>query len=217
MNQPVMYFGYGSLVNRATRESSEKVVPATLHGWERQWAHHAHSLAEKKSPDRLGVCPLTISERSGSVIDGVLAEISIADLPLLDKRERGYERLSLSASRFSFEPASSGPDAAQICTDKDIAPDSTIYVYRSLESQAGWANEQYPLIQSYIDVVLSGYRSLFGEQGVKRFLMSTSGWNGPLVNDRDNPIYPRAVVLGKDELAWIDAVMEEVRQSSPRS
>ena len=217
MNQPVMYFGYGSLVNRDTRDPSEKVLPATLHGWERQWAHHAHSLAREESPDRLGVCPLTISESASSAIDGVLAEISADDLPLLDKRERGYERLTLQASRFSFEPASISPDAGLVLDEKNMARVSIVYVYRSLEAQRGWANDQYPLIQSYIDVVLSGYRRLFGEQGVRRFLASTRGWDGPLVNDRDNPIYPRAVKLGDKELAWIDTLIEEVRQSSQRS
>ena len=73
------YFGYGSLVNRRTRAAEEVAIPATLHGWIRQWSHQArrpwqrpnahHAVAEQSGH---GVCAVSVEQRDHSAIDGVL-------------------------------------------------------------------------------------------------------------------------------------------------
>lgn len=201
----VYYFGYGSLVNRLTRSPSEKFYKATLQGWERQWAHRA-DIPEFATgyPERigcLGICPLTIARRPGCRIDGVLAELNRDQLPSLDRRERGYDRLALPASDFDIEGEING---------------SEIYVYRSSDVRYGWADDQYPLAQSYVDVVVSGYRSLFDDDGVARLLASTRGWDLPTLNDRSNPAYGRALQLDTTELALIDEYLGQVRDNNNR-
>ncbi len=60
---------------------------------------------------------------------------------------------------------------------------------------------------SYLDVVIQGYLTEFGEEGAARFFETTSGWNAPLLNDRAAPLYPRAQSLTVDETAFIDQAL----------
>ena len=69
------------------------------------------------------------------------------------------------------------------------------------------------MAQSYVDVVISGYHSLFGADGVERLLASTKGWNLPTMNDRSNPAYGRAIDMDKAELALIDSFLDPVRKN----
>ena len=48
-----------------------------------------------------------------------------------------------------------------------------------------------PIALSYLDVVVQGYLAEFGEAGVARFFETTDGWDAPVLNDRDAPIYRR--------------------------
>jgi len=197
MSEQMYYFGYGSLVNRQTRDESEQVIPATLHGWERQWAHRAEipGLADTcvSRNHCQGICALTIVESQGCAIDGVLARIDPTELQDLDRREAGYDRLSLDSARFTIDG------------DVDV---SSIYVYRSTVEKYGWANDVYPVAQSYVDVVITGYQDLFGDDGVSRFMDTTRGWNGPILSDRDLPAYVRALMFDRDKLQQIDTVLD---------
>ncbi len=187
------YFGYGSLVNRKTRPESEPWQRATLRGWAREWGHRANRPWRHESGDAAvtgrGVSALSVRQRDGSAIDGVLVPIALADLPLLDAREEGYYRVELPASDFSV--------------DTPLSVDRVI-MYVSSDEQSGWANSEFPLIQSYIDCVIDGFNALFGVDGVQRFLDSTDDWTLPLYNDRNNPLYPRAIELTPEQREQTD-------------
>ena len=75
------FFGYGSLVNRATH-SYPGAIPARLPGWRRVWVHTAARpvayLSAEPAPD--------------VVIDGLLAEVPGGDWSALDLREAAYLR-----------------------------------------------------------------------------------------------------------------------------
>ena len=191
-NDFATYFGYGSLVNRKTRPQNEPWQRATLTGWSRQWAHRAdrpwqqsgHSNNFAGDFSGLGVSALTVKATPGSRIDGVLVPIAVADLAQLDAREAGYDRLEIPASEF--------------IVDTPLTVE-TVIMYVSGAERSGWANHDYPLIQSYIDCVLDGFNALFGADGVDRFMATTEHWTLPLYNDRAQPLYPRAIALTDDQ------------------
>ncbi|WP_022705180.1 gamma-glutamylcyclotransferase family protein [Pseudorhodobacter ferrugineus] len=75
------FFGYGSLVNRATHGYGQ-AEPARLRGWRRVWVHTAvRPLAY-----------LSVERDAGTVIDGLIAHVPGGDWAALDAREHGYSR-----------------------------------------------------------------------------------------------------------------------------
>ncbi len=78
------FFGYGSLVNRATHDYP-KARPLRVSGWARTWAHT--TLRE--------VAFLTAVRNPKGAIDGLSADVPFGDWAALDKREYAYERLVL--------------------------------------------------------------------------------------------------------------------------
>lgn len=195
-NSTICYFGFGSLVNRDTRPASEKAVKATLRGWERHWAHHALGFAD----DSRSCCSLTVQQVNGreSAIDGVLVTIDKADLPELDKRETGYDRINIPSASFLIHDALS-----------DVSADIAMYV--SKPEHTAPADAGHPILQSYIDCVMAGFEQQFGVDGLDRLMRSTQGWYGPIENDRAHPRYPRAVTLASDVLARYDSLLERIR------
>lgn len=75
------FFGYGSLVNRATHVYAP-CHPARLAGWRRRWVH----------TDGRGTPFLTGVRDAASVIDGLVALVPGGDWAALDLREEGYLR-----------------------------------------------------------------------------------------------------------------------------
>ncbi|MFN3938173.1 MAG: gamma-glutamylcyclotransferase family protein [Gemmobacter sp.] len=75
------FFGYGSLVNRATHDYPG-ARRARLAGWRRLWVH---------TPSR-PVAFLSAEPAPGVVIEGLLAEVPGGDWAALDAREHAYAR-----------------------------------------------------------------------------------------------------------------------------
>ncbi|MEL6521196.1 MAG: gamma-glutamylcyclotransferase family protein [Pseudomonadota bacterium] len=75
-------FGYGSLVNAATR-SFPSAGPGHLAGWRRVWRH---------LPGQT-VATLSVERADGFEIEGMVAEVAAEDWPALDEREALYRRV----------------------------------------------------------------------------------------------------------------------------
>ncbi len=169
------FFGYGSLVNRATH-SYPDAQTAQLKGWRRAWV---------KTPAR-DVVFLSVVKDLSSTIDGLIAAVPDADWAALDAREGGYDRIkSHNAVTHTMTPAPEiahyAVPAARIC-------------------DAG----EHVILMSYLDVVVQGFYQEFGTKGVARFFDSTDGWDTPVLNDRAAPRYPRAQILSPDETDLVD-------------
>lgn len=209
-HRTIACFGYGSLVNRATRPAGEWSCSARLSGWQRVWSHRVARFGDLDGCSSLNIrrhaTRRTAWNRSDSGaapgngdhagIDGVVALVEAADLPALDAREAGYDRLMLPVSDFVLaEPI----DA------------SAIAVYVSQRTHDHPANDCFPLLQTYIDCVMAGFEDRFGEAGLLHFLATTDGWQSPVVNDRQAPRYARAVELPAERLRWFDSLLQEQR------
>lgn len=177
-------------MNRDTRPDGEFFVLATLNGFHRVWGNRT------ADPERVQQCTsLSIEtsapERKGS-IEGVIARMPASELPQLDQRESGYDRLKLPISDFNLSES--------IETD-------FVYVYQSEMQRRYLANAEHPILQSYIDCVLAGYLQQFGLAGMQAMIDTTRGWDRPVMNDRAVPRYPRAVDVGEELQSSIDELL----------
>jgi len=170
------FFGYGSLVNRATH-SFPQATKAVATGWGRTW---------KKTRLR-EVAFLTAVERPGAQIEGLIAAVPGADWESLDAREWAYHRLPVGE------------------VAHDHAGDLDIQIYRTKPEHDADGSEAHPILLSYLDTVVQGYLTEFGIAGALRFFETTEGWDSPVLDDRAAPRYPRAQHLAATELDFVDA------------
>ncbi|MEO1639778.1 MAG: gamma-glutamylcyclotransferase family protein [Pseudomonadota bacterium] len=178
------FFGYGSLVNLATH-SYANPRPATLQGWRRIWrGTHLRKVAY-----------LSVHPVAGHALDGIVAHVPGADWAALDAREAAYQR---HAVRSHLHPERADMDTAvyQVHPDHLATPGD------------------HPILLSYLDTVVQGYLEVFGEPGVSQFFATTDGWDAPLLDDRDDPIYPRAQRLSAAERALVDDHLAAVMQQA---
>lgn len=195
------YFGYGSLVNRATRPADEFSTPVRLHGWHRSWTHRVRHLELGRGSCSLSVTDLDSGgspEIAATAIDGVLVPISEEDLPTLDARESGYDRVALPREQFELL------HGAKL----DMSGDAEFFLYRSNADHEGSASDAHPILQSYVDCVMAGYLKYYGEQGLREFVASTDGWYGQILNDRTTPLYVRAQSIDAALLHRFDNMLE---------
>ncbi len=105
----IAVFGYGSLVSA---ESASRTVgrlvphprPARLHGWRRRWSqardnHRAEKTFELADGSLPGYClglNVELGEDDAGPVNGVLIELSEAELDRLDIREIRYDRVEVT-------------------------------------------------------------------------------------------------------------------------
>jgi len=170
------FFGYGSLVNLATHDFPGP-HPARLTGWRRAWRH----------TDLRPVAFLTAIPDPDCEIDGMIAHVPHDDWQALDAREWAYDRVAVTE-----RVAHPVKDPVEIA------------VYAVPEDRHTRPSEEYPILMSYLDVVIQGYLRAFGVEGVETFFDTTDGWGSVIVNDRARPRYPRHQVLSAEETALVD-------------
>jgi hypothetical protein len=184
----VAYFGYGSLVNKAThRTEIVDSFPARLVGWRRFW---------RARPDMPGfpAALLTVRREEGAFCDGLMVVDRLENLAAVDTREARYRRLPVAAHELEIASALPGT-----CPVYVYVADTTIPAHR----EPPW------ILQSYLDAVLQGFLAVHGEAGVRRFIAETHGFETPIHADRLAPAYPRSVMLSDAERTLFDALLEE--------
>jgi len=170
------FFGYGSLVNRATH-SYPNAHRAGLKGWRRAW----------RSTSLRALAFLTAEPDDACQINGLIAAVPGHDWAALDQRERAYDRHTLNDG-LNHE----APHAV------------TAQIYAVSPQHTAPPSVNHPILLSYIDVVVQGYLREFGVAGANDFFNSTDGWNNPVLNDRSDPIYPRHQRLEAEEQLYVD-------------
>ncbi|HEV2972196.1 MAG TPA: gamma-glutamylcyclotransferase family protein [Pirellulales bacterium] len=164
-------FAYGSLINsesRARTGGSGVAIPARVTGVQRAW-----NFVDRES----GMTALGVVRRDESVTNGTLVAVRSADLPLFDRRERGYTRTRLERARVV------GWNGQEVVEDP-------IWIY--LPNEPGWPSKDSPIAQSYVDVVLAGCLEV-GAAFAAEFVRTTTNWDYPWIDDRSTPRYARAM------------------------
>jgi len=116
MSERLAVFAYGSLASRASTERtlgrpvSDQTV-ARLAGWRRRWSQVRDNLAAEKSFARAddGTVPpyclgLNVERAAGPGPNGVLIEVSEAELERLEAREIRYDLIEVTAEILTDEP-----------------------------------------------------------------------------------------------------------------
>jgi hypothetical protein len=183
--QVVAYFGYGSLVNRATlRTKFLAIRRAEVSGWRRFWLPRSET----------GIALLSARPDPGHVTQGVVVYDHADHLAAVDEREVGYIRRDV--------------DGAGLVVDAAPAP-APVHIYEAIAPGETAAETGALILQSYLDAVLQGFLSIYGRAGVERFVAETQGFETGIVQDREAPRYPRSVVLGAGEAELFDRLVLE--------
>lgn len=175
------FFGYGSLVNRATH-TYPQAQKATLNNWRRVWVR----------TDLRDIAFLSIHAAPGHKIDGLIATVPGADWAALDARETGYARIK----------------ATDHVTHGSIATDIAAY---QVPTENQREDGDHSILLSYLDVVVQGFLKEFGQAGAEAFFATTDNWETPVHDDRGTPHYPRAQNLSRDEQALVDRLLAQVQ------
>ena len=180
VGQPTQFiFGYGSLINSASRHSSAgKTIPAipvrisAAFGYIRTWNDRSASgftaLGLRKSgPDE-----------KASTINGVLYAVDADDIAKYDVRETGYARVEVPR------------DDIEAVSWQRLPLTGKIWVYIPVKSNGEpgvglpAASAQFPLLESYIDLVVEGSLE-YGEDFARELIETTSDWSDYWLNDRE--------------------------------
>lgn len=200
----VGYFGYGSLVNRATLTTGHVAAHrARLKGWRRTWRPRPQMEtlpdmgAALSLPDGGTPALLTAHRAEGASIDGLLVIDFAVNLPGIDAREFRYHRREITLADLEFESR----DAAH-----GLGADVSLHVYEARIEHPP-ASGPTPILRSYLDAVMQGFLREFGAEGLHRFVLETDAFHMPIHEDRAEPLYPRSVSLSVAEIALFEAAL----------
>jgi len=191
--RPQYIIGYGSLMQDESRlRTSPKAGPAhpvELEGYRRGWFSRAAS-----GP---GSTFLGVESEPRSHLNAVIYQVAPAEVDATDKRESLYCRVGVATS--DVHPLERG-----------WAPerDAQLWLYQSLPGTVAAADSRNPIVQSYVDVFVSGCLEQEQRAGLPGFslecLATTDGWSEHWVNDR---IYPRRPALYQPNAVQIDRLL----------
>ncbi|WP_339337259.1 MULTISPECIES: gamma-glutamylcyclotransferase family protein [unclassified Croceitalea] len=186
-------FGYGSLINKKSRQgtspSAFSAIPVKVKNHTRGW--FARTGVKGLSTTFLGCLRNDsdfLNENTKSpFVNGVLYEVNKDELPILDKREKRYIRTKIEYN--DIEPYQS-----------ELPKEISVWVYTNEfndenEFLNSLPNKEFPIIQSYVDLCISGcyeieteFDKAKEERFSEQFITSTTNWNKYWANDR---IYAR--------------------------
>ncbi len=163
-----MIFGYGSLISKKSRDKtnpSKEVIPVRIEGLKRSWNINVNN----KKTVALGA-----TKKASYLCNGVLFEISKDELLKFDGREKsvGYKRVRLKKN------------SIKSTINKEL-PKGNVWAYITKKPE----KTKFPIIQSYLDVILTGCLEI-SKEFAREFLLNTFNWTR-IENDRKNPRYPR--------------------------
>jgi hypothetical protein len=187
--------GYGSLMQEQSRTrtapSAGPASPVLVNGYRRGWFAKGGSVGFDTT--YLGVIP-----DAHSTVNAVLYRIRSDDLLATDQREYFYCRRLVNPSEITF------------LVDNGMAAQGQIWIYTNQPDSLGIPSARYPLVQSYIDIFVSGCLETEQRHGLTGFaqqcLVTTTGWSSHWVNDR---IYPRRPLAHQPRAHQIDKLLSE--------
>jgi len=179
-DQPTQFiFGYGSLINTASRDSTAgaatPAIPVRVSpgfGYIRAWNDRSSS-----GFTALGLRKADGIERAAT-INGVLYAVDGDDMAKFDAREQGYARVEVPREDIEAVSWRRLPESGRIWVYVPIKPNG--------EPGVGLpaADAQFPLLESYIDVVVEGGLE-YGEDFARELIETTSDWSEYWLNDRE--------------------------------
>ena len=199
--------GYGSLLSRDSRERHSGIytqgLPVRVSGFKRAWV--TRSLQEKQT--YVGAVADRTSQLNAQLIP---AEVN----PSLRAREKNYRFVEVPASAIEHISSSLCNQTSFTSALRDALSHHQLWLCETLLCHH--PSSDFPVSQTYIDTCLVGCLEHGGISEATAFIEHTYGWNHPRINDRVNPVYPRAAAISKQHLTQIDTLLKKVEQSTQR-
>lgn len=130
---------------------------------------------------------LSVEPCPNTTLHGITAAVPNADWAALDAREHAYLRRDVS-DQFDTQTA----------------------IYEANPTHTTSPTAGHPILLSYLDVVIAGYQALRPDgptDGPAHFFATTHSW-GPVLDDRADPLYPRAQPLNSNIRATVDTALQ---------
>jgi hypothetical protein len=192
---PQYIIGYGSLMQEASKHEDDATAgenfPIYLQGFERSWI-------EKGRPIGFSTTYLGIRKNPQAKINAVYFKASNGDAVYnYDRRESGYCRVLVSTK------------ALQFLADK-IPENGQFWIYVPTKASKCKVSVSYPIVQSYVDIFLSGCFELEKKYHLSNFakdcVKTTTNWSKHWVNDR---LYPRTAADNHPYIYDIDTLIKQ--------
>jgi len=197
---PQLMIGYGSLIDEASRRrtvpDAVEALPVTVHGYRRTWGHRMDAVGYIGATTFLTAVP-----DATAALNGVAFEMPEERLSALDLRERGYHRQRLE------------PGQSRMAVPPHDVLDADTWIYVRDPDELRPPDEQYPIIQSYVDVCMTGCIDIAQSHPnacgdfARDFVDTTDGWSERWVNDR---LYPRRPQRDVPHAREIDTILREL-------
>ena len=179
-SEPQFVIGYGSLMDTLSKDrtwaDARPAVPVRVTGFERSW--NTRGTLPGFSTTYLGV-----AEKSDATMVAALYRAQdTRDFETGDAREYVYCRVAVARDQLDMLDGSGPP------------PRGKFWIYLPIPESVRPADARFPIIQSYVDIFLSGCIELAKQvtdpdvDFVTQCVTTTKGWPMHWVNDR---IYPR--------------------------
>lgn len=192
--RPQFVIGYGSLMQDDSRQRTSPNAgpahPVELSGYERGWF-------ERGSPVGFSTTYLGVRVDASRRMNAVAYEIDRRELAATDARESSYCRSAVA--RDSIAP---------LDPEFSLPGDAEVWIYVTDPARIAAPDARYPIVESYVDVFLSGCLEQAERFRLKDFarecIATTSGWSEHWVNDR---IYPRRPFVFEPRAGEIDRLL----------
>jgi cation transport regulator ChaC len=190
--------GYGSLMQNASKSRTDpntgESIPIIVHGFSRRWNAQGSSVGYSTTFLGVAVDP-------PSSFNAIVYQLNSADVPKTmksyDDRESWYCRVKVDFSQIDFVKSGAATDA-----------NGEYWIYINKPEFTAKPNNDYPIVQSYVDIFISGCLEVEDKYGLTGFaascIDSTADWDKSWVNDR---IYPRRPFLYEPKASRIDKIL----------
>ncbi|OJA00800.1 hypothetical protein BEV13_02350 [Rickettsiella grylli] len=194
-NQQHYIIAYGSLIEtnskNTTAQDSGVNQPVWVDNYQRGWL-------SKGLSSSLSTTYLAVIKNKKSRFNGTIFHVSNTHaFKNFDAREKYYCRVSVPARN------------VHLLNGKKL-PQGHFWIYELKPEFLASPSSHYPIVQSYVDIFLSGCLEIEKKYHLKHFAMhcikTTTDWSNHWVNDR---IYPRRPWVHQPHALKIDALLEQ--------
>lgn len=172
---------------------NDEAILATLSpkfGYKRSWCFRSST-----GFTALGMQQIDIENDACLGICGVLFPIPNSEsLTAFDLREVGYYRMAVPSHLITLS------------SNKNCPVIGKVWIYIPEANRLSDPDENFPILQTYVDICIRGCHDWGGVSLVSDFLISTSGWNDFFLNDT---IMSRRPWLHRPDYLLIDKCLED--------